>query len=97
MESKPRHLPIGFCMTNGYRYVLAFENVTNFPSKFTIILQRNERGYYTIGYRSQLELRSFIETCIRGGHGTEDNAAVDEAERARQDEAIAKLPQIIFY
>jgi hypothetical protein len=61
------------------------------------VAQRNAIGFYEIGCRSHLELRSFIETCIRAGSELSENEVLDAATLEKEERDIAKLPQIIFY
>lgn len=73
--------------------VSEFLLVSDFPCS-----QRNDLGYYEIGLRSYLELRAYIETCIRSGRSADDEVeAVDPAVLAKEESDVAKLPQIMFY
>ena len=49
-------------------------------------LARDDRNFWVVGPRSYLELRDYIESCLREG--------LPEAELAP---ALAQLPQILFY
>lgn len=56
-------------------------------------LQRSGRGYWIIGPRTYLELRTYLEGVLRS---IADDAGEGEELQAMRD-SLSKLPQILFY
>lgn len=58
-------------------------------------LRRNDRGYYVIGLKAFLELRSYLEGIIRDSKPS--GMMSDEEHQNFKHSKIAKIPQVIIY